>query len=62
MKQEVLSVEPTYERVQSIWVFEFALRDIMFGDFPNIPVVTQEFSGVVFIVVFVREGRAGGGG
>ena len=34
----------------------------MFGDFLNIPVVTLEFSGVVFIVVFVREGRAGGGG
>ena len=28
MKQEVLWVEPTYERAQSIWVSEFALRDI----------------------------------
>ena len=32
-----------------------------FGEFLNIPVVTQEFSGVVFIFFFVREGRAGGG-
>ena len=61
MKQEVLSVEPTYERIQSIWVSEFALRDMTFGEFLNIPVVTQEFSGVVFIFFFVREGRAGGG-
>ena len=61
MKQ-VLSVEPTYERIQSILVSEFALRDVTFGEFLNIPVVTQEFSGVVFIFFFVREGRAGGGG
>ena len=54
MKQ-VLSVEPTYERIQSIWVSEFALRDITFGEFLNIPVVTQEFSGVVFIFFFSFE-------